>query len=210
MLDNKGFDLWADGYDAAVGLSEEENAYPFAGYRDVLGRIFRIATERPKAAVLDIGFGTGVLTAKLYERGCDVYGQDFSSRMIELAARKMPKAHLYPGDFTKGLAEPLRCRRYDFIVATYALHHLTDEQKVPFLRSLQDRLREGGQILIGDVAFSTRDELERCRRQAGDPWDDEEYYFVADELSPLFPGLTFTQVSFCAGVLTVPKRSPET
>ena len=35
MLDNKGFDLWADGYDAAVGLSDEENSYPFAGYKDV-------------------------------------------------------------------------------------------------------------------------------------------------------------------------------
>ena len=33
MLDNKGFDLWADGYDKSVGLSDEENTYPFAGYR---------------------------------------------------------------------------------------------------------------------------------------------------------------------------------
>ena len=41
MLDNKGFDLWADGYDAAVGLSDEENSYPFAGYKDVLGTIFQ-------------------------------------------------------------------------------------------------------------------------------------------------------------------------
>ena len=37
MLDNKGFDLWADGYDKTVGVSDEENAYPFAGYKDVLG-----------------------------------------------------------------------------------------------------------------------------------------------------------------------------
>ena len=25
MLDNKGFDLWADGYDKTVGISDEEN-----------------------------------------------------------------------------------------------------------------------------------------------------------------------------------------
>ena len=25
MLDNKGFDLWADGYDKTVGVSDEEN-----------------------------------------------------------------------------------------------------------------------------------------------------------------------------------------
>ena len=36
MLDNKGFDLWADGYDKTVGVSDEENTYPFAGYRTLL------------------------------------------------------------------------------------------------------------------------------------------------------------------------------
>ena len=40
MLDNKGFDLWADGYDKTVGVSDEENTYPFAGYKDVLGTGF--------------------------------------------------------------------------------------------------------------------------------------------------------------------------
>ena len=33
MLNNKEFDLWADGYDKAVGLSDEGNTYPFAGYK---------------------------------------------------------------------------------------------------------------------------------------------------------------------------------
>ena len=95
MLDNKGFDLWADGYDKAVGLSDEENTYPFAGYKQVLGRIFEFIMQKPNAAVLDIGFGTAALTAKLYENGCEIYGQDFSSRMIELASEKMSHAHLY-------------------------------------------------------------------------------------------------------------------
>ena len=47
----------------------------------------------------------------------------------------------------------------DYIVATYSLHHLKDEQKVNFLRILYDHLNENGQILIGDVAFETREEL---------------------------------------------------
>lgn len=126
MLDQSGFDLWADGYDKTVGISDEENAYPFAGYRDVLGSIFQTIMEKPNATVLDIGFGTATLTAKLYEHGCTIYGQDFSSRMIALASGKMPGSHLYQGDFTEGLVEPLRNQCYDFIVATYSLHHLTD------------------------------------------------------------------------------------
>ena len=203
MLDNKGFDLWADGYDKTVGVSDEEHTYPFAGYREVLGQIYRTIMEKPGAAVLDVGFGTGTLTAKLYEHGCNVYGQDFSARMIELASAKMPGAHLYQGDFSQGLTEPLRQHSYDFIVATYSLHHLTDGQKIDFLQTLRERLKEGGRILIGDVAFENRDRLEQCMREAGDEWDDEEIYCVADELRKTFPGITFTPVSFCAGILTL-------
>ena len=63
MLDQNGFNLWANGYDRAVGISDEENTYPFAGYKDVLETIYRKVIERPFAVVLDIGFGTGALTA---------------------------------------------------------------------------------------------------------------------------------------------------
>ena len=209
MLDNKGFDLWADGYDEAVGLSDEDNTYPFAGYKEVLNGIFRTVMEKPGASVLDIGFGTGTLTAKLYEHGCEVYGQDFSARMIELASQKMPGARLYRGDFTEGLAGPLRNRRYDFITATYSLHHLTDPQKVVFLKDLAAHLDENGKILVGDVAFGTRADLERCAREAGDEWDDEEYYFVAEELKKEFPDLRFEKVSFCAGIITLGPRGRE-
>ncbi|MBO4889003.1 MAG: class I SAM-dependent methyltransferase [Firmicutes bacterium] len=203
MLDRKGFDLWADEYDKAVGLSDEENSYPFAGYKEVLGGIFRTIMEKENPIVLDLGFGTGTLTTKLYEHGCTVYGQDFSERMVELASEKMPGAQLYLGDLTDGLAEPLRHQSYDFIVATYSLHHLTDEQKVKLLTDLLGRLNENGRILIGDVAFETRAKLDQCRQEAGDDWDDEEIYIVAEELRKAFPDLTFTQVSFCAGILTL-------
>ena len=203
MLNQTGFDLWADGYDKSVGLSDEQNTYPFAGYKAVLGSIYQRIMEKPNAVILDIGFGTGTLTAKLYENGCTIYGQDFSARMIELASEKMPNAHLYQGDFTQGLAEPLQAQNYDFIVATYSLHHLTDEQKVSFLRVLQDHLNPGGQVLIGDVAFENRIQLEQCRMDVGDAWDDDEIYFVADELRKDFSTLTFTQISYCAGILSL-------
>lgn len=201
MLNGKEFDLWADGYDKAVGISDEESTYPFAGYKKVLGFIFKTIIETANAVVLDIGFGTGTLTTKLYEQGCSIYGQDFSTRMIALASEKMPYAHLYQGDFSKGLVEPLRDRRYDYIVATYSLHHLTDTQKRVFLSELRDHLKENGKIIIGDVAFETRKDLERCRLAAGSAWDDDEIYFVAEELRKDLPDLSFTQISDCAGVL---------
>lgn len=203
MLNNKEFDRWADEYDKAVSISDEKSTYPFAGYQKILEFIFQTVTETPNADVLDIGFGTGVLTARLYEYGCTVYGQDFSSRMVELASEKMPNAHLYQGDFSKGLVEPLQNQRYDYIIATYSLHHLTDVQKIAFLSELQGCLKENGKIIVGDVAFETLRELEQCRESVGDKWDNDEIYFVAEELRRDFPGLSFMKVSDCSGVLTL-------
>lgn len=203
MLDQKGFDLWADGYDKTVGLSDEENSYPFAGYKEILARIYQLVMAKGKSTILDIGFGTGTLTQKLYEQGCQVWGQDFSSRMIELASAKMPDAHLFQGDFSQGLAEPLLQNSYDFILATYSLHHLTDNRKITFIQSLTGLLKEGGLILIGDVAFTNRADLENCQKEAGEEWDDEEIYFVYEELQKVFPKMKFEQVSYCAGLLSL-------
>ena len=203
MLDNKGFDLWADGYDKFVGISDEDNTYPFAGYKKILGSIYKTIMEKPNAEVLDIGFGTATLATKSYENGCVIYGQDFSARMIELASEKMPDAHLYQGDFTQGLVEPLKQKSYDFIVATYSIHHLTDEQKVLFIKELLDHLKDGGKILIGDVAFESRSELNECKEKCGDKWDTDEIYCVVDELRSEFPGLSFEKMTYCSGILKV-------
>lgn len=203
MLNREGFDLWADGYDRSVGLSDEDGSYPFAGYRDILNAIYGRILSDGGRDVLDVGFGTGVLAARLYQQGCRIYGQDFSPRMIELAREKMPEAELVQGNFTLGVAEPLTRRRYDAIVATYSLHHLTDAQKPGFIRSLTALLREGGRLYIGDVAFETRAELEACRARAGEEWDSDEAYFVCGELRAFFPELKFEKFSDCAGLLTL-------
>lgn len=205
MLNSNGFDVWADGYDESVRLADESDAYPFAGYAAILREIYGRVCASGAKTVLDIGFGTGTLAGQLYQQGCDVFGQDFSSRMIQLAQGKMPRAKLYQGDFSLGLVQELKQQRYDAIIATYALHHLTDEQKVAFLQELLPLLQDNGCIYVGDVAFATRAELEQCKAQAGDDWDASEIYFVYDELKQAFPQLRFEPVSHCAGLLTLKK-----
>lgn len=205
MLNSNGFDVWADGYDESVRLADENDAYPFAGYATILREIYGRVCASGAKAVLDIGFGTGPLAGQLYQQGCDVLGQDFSSRMIQLAQGKMPRAQLYQGDFSLGLVQELKQQRYDAIIATYALHHLTDEQKVAFFQELLPLLQDNGCIYVGDVAFATCAQLEQCKAQAGDDWDASEIYFVYDELKQAFPQLRFEPVSHCAGLLTLKK-----
>ncbi|MGN0517836.1 MAG: class I SAM-dependent methyltransferase [Acutalibacteraceae bacterium] len=205
MLNSNGFDLWANNYDIAVGLSDDDGTYPFAGYKDVLNTIYNSVMSASGNVILDIGFGTGTLSAKLYEQGYMIYGQDFSEKMIEIAQQKMPNAKLYQGDFTNGLTDELKHNKYDAIIATYSIHHLTDAQKIAFIESLLPLLNEGGCIYFGDVAFQTRSQLEMCKTQAGDEWDDDEIYFVFDEINKSFPDMKFERISHCAGVLTIRK-----
>lgn len=205
MLDEKGFDLWADSYDKSVGVSDEGETYPFAGYRRILSAIYHRVLNASAKTVLDIGFGTGTLTSQLYAHGCMIYGQDFSKKMLESAQEKMPNAKLFQGDFLNGLAEPLARQTYDAIIATYSLHHLTDLQKVSFIRDLLPRLNDGGYLYIGDVAFETRRALEKCRDHAGSNWDGDEIYFVVDELQSYIPEIRFEKMSCCAGLLSLHK-----
>lgn len=203
MLSCKGFNLWADDYDKSVGLSDEDNTYPFAGYKNVLNAIYQRVLGASCRQVLDVGFGTGTLTARLYEQGCLICGQDFSGRMIALAQEKMPHACLYQGDFAQGLVPALRQKQYDAIIATYSLHHLTDEQKISLITTLLGLLQEGGSLYIGDVAFDTRTALEACRASCGTGWDEDEIYFVYDEMKAHFPQMTFEPMSHCAGLMTL-------
>ena len=149
MLDHKGFDLWADGYDKTVGLSEESNTYPFAGYKNVLGTIYSGVRAANARRVLDIGCGTAVLTSRLYADGLDVTAADFSDRMLEIAREKMPKAHLVRADISQGFPAVLAKEKFDAILSTYALHHLTDEQKVPFLLECLKHLNPGARCGSG-------------------------------------------------------------
>lgn len=206
LLNQQGFNLWADGYDKTVQLSEESNQYPFAGYKAVLNTIFNEVMSIPKSTVLDIGFGTGVLTAKLYDNGHTINGIDFSSKMIEIAKEKMPDANLIEWDLTKGLPAALLHQKYDAIISTYALHHFTDEMKVQYITALLQQLTPAGKILIGDIAFETREQLEKCRQESIDYWDDDEIYFVHEEICSLLKGvcqLEFHPISHCGGVFVL-------
>ena len=209
MLNNVGFDLWADGYDESVNLSEENNEYPFAGYKNVLNYIYNQIRKQSNANVLDIGFGTGILTTRLYNEGYKITGIDFSNNMIDIAKNKMPKAELINWDFTKGLPNEIINNNFDYIISTYAIHHLTDKNKAIFIESLLKLLNPNGKILIGDISFKTRKELNKCKVKYSSIWDKDEVYFVADEIVDSLCDIyscEYIKISHCAGVLNVTNK----
>jgi putative AdoMet-dependent methyltransferase len=209
MLNSKGFDLWANGNDKSVNLSEENNEYPFAGYKDVLNYIYNQVRENSYSSVLDIGFGTGILTTQLYNEGYHITGIDFSSSMIDIAKKKMPDATLINWDFTRGLPVEIKGNKYDYIISTYAIHHLSDEEKIEFIKSLSKLLNANGKILLGDVSFETSEELAECKETYKEIWDNEEFYFTANIMMKSLNEkyyCNYDKISYCSGVLTVANR----
>lgn len=208
MLDEGGFDLWADGYDRIVELGETSKKYPFAAYKDVLNDVYRlIKRTNSNCSILDVGFGTGALTKKLYDDGYWVTGIDFSKKMIEIARAKMPDAELFQCDFSNGLPQEIMRMKFDFIISTYAIHHLDDKQKIMIISQMIEILNSNGWIVFGDVLTETAEDMAKVKEKDHDLWDEEEYYLVAENVRTWFPAckVEFTAKSYCSGVLTITK-----
>lgn len=204
MLTKQGFNLWADNYDQTVQISEERDLYPFAGYKEILNTIFNEVMQKENSEVLDIGFGTGILASKLYTNGHKIDGVDFSSKMISIAQSKMPAANLAEWDISEGLPPSILKNTYDSIISTYTLHHFPDDEKTAFISGLIPLLKKGGKLLIGDISFENRELLNRCREENRESWDDDEFYFIHDELkSSLQYKCEFYPISHCGGIFII-------
>ena len=210
------FDAWAAAYDADVAASAADGAaggvgFPFAGYDRVLARVAELADLAPGMAVLELGPGTGNLTARLAERGAAVWALDFSAEMLARARARVPaayfaQAHLlgdYPPDFH---------RPFDAVVSTYTFHEFPLPDKLALLRRLfTDHLRPGGAVVIGDIGFPAAAARDALRDAAGEGWDDE-YYWIMDEVEPALHEAGFVvswaQLSSCGVVLSVSRPRP--
>ena len=208
MLNSKGFDLWSDNYDTQVEISDEENVYPFAGYKKVLGTVYEKVRKQNPKNILDIGFGTGILAKKLYDDGYNIYGIDFSNEMLKKAKQKMPNAELLQFDFTDGLPKEFEQKQFDVILSTYVIHHIDDEAKKLYILKLLKSLNPKGILIFGDVAFETEKDMEAARKKDYEEWDDEEYYLIAERFNLWFPHLKtdFIKISYCSGVCTIYKE----
>jgi SAM-dependent methyltransferase len=121
-----------------------------AELHDLLHRTFE---ERP-FSMLDLGCGDAATIVPML-RGLTLSrykGVDLSEPALALAADNLKDLRcpvdLERADISIALAEDLL---YDVIHISFALHHLTTEQKGRFFRLASERLAEGGLLLLVDV-----------------------------------------------------------
>jgi len=204
MLDSNEFDSWAADYEKEVIESDRCGTFPFSGYHNCLDKIYKIIMSHYPANVLDLGVGTGTFAKMIYDGGNIVTGIDFSSKMLMHARTRIPEALFIEWDFANGLPPLLNDKKFDFIISTYALHHLTDELKMALLRNLKPYLNENGMILIGDIMFATEEARDVCRKSNYESWDDDEYPLAYELIEKELKNdwsTQFMMVSQCAGIL---------
>ncbi len=206
LIPSAEFDRWAADYDAEVGRGQ---GFPFEGYTAVLERVFQRAGVQPGLSVLDLGCGTGNLTARFVEAGCRVWACDFSAEMLRIARRKVGTARFFQQDVGKPLSADVP-QRYGRIVSAYVFHHFDQTGKIALLTALRGHLEPGGWMAIGDIAFGDAAARQQAKQAAGEAWDEEHYWLVEDDLPALRASgfrAEFEAVSFCAGVFLI---QPET
>lgn len=108
--------------------------------------------EGEEPAILDIGAGTGLLTALLLDRypRASVTLVDFSEQMLALARERFRgrgDIRYVVGDYSKDERSP---RQYDLVCSALSIHHLSSEEKHRLYQRIFDALNQGGVFVNAD------------------------------------------------------------
>lgn len=129
--------------------------------------------------VLDLGGGTGNVTARLLQRlpQAQVVLMDYSPAMLAQAQAKLPPAQvtLILGDFGEWALHPERfppIEPVDACVSALAIHHLSDAMKGHLFRQVFSHLRPGGCFWNADPVVAPH------------PYSAQLYQRVRQEISP--------------------------
>lgn len=206
-MKDQEFDRWASIYDESV--SQSLNDFPFIGYYEVLSEVRDMVAPRKNMKILDVGIGTGLLSLKLAEVGCRIYGVDISNEMIKKAKTRIPDGEYDVVDIAAEHFGRFNSEKFDRVVSSYCLHHLNDNQKVKFFqRTFENNLTEKGKIIIADIGFETENSFDSARDEYRDSWEGEEdgeYYICGERMIGLLENagisVIYKQVSPCAGIL---------
>lgn len=132
-------------YDDFVGLYDQQ----YDTYRDDL-HFYAGVTERVAGGVLEIGAGTGRVTAFLARRGVQITGLEPSGRMIERGLERAGRAGLTL-NFVQGDVKTFRLEeRFPLIIAPFnALMHLyTPNEQLDAMQNIHAHLQTGGQFVF--------------------------------------------------------------
>ncbi len=112
-----------------------------------------IVSLTPPGRVLDIGCGSGALSAELLAEGRDVTSQDLSERMVTMCKKLLEKRGL-PQDKVRlgGVAEITERDHFDAVIALDVIEHIEDD--VDAVSRMREALKPSGTLILSVPALS--------------------------------------------------------
>ena len=143
--------------------------------------------------VLELGIGTGYLTQRLLEAfpAAHAIGIDGASQMVDMARARLgtlaDRVDFRVADFREFESLVADAETVRAVVSSYALHHLSAEEKASVLRGITKTLHPGGWFLNADLVVNAspavEDQIQRLRVRGivdrADPHDER----FTDELA---------------------------
>lgn len=178
-----------DAYDAAIRRF-------IPSYETMIGTAVDVVARARPARILDLGAGTGALSAALLERTDEgvIELWDVDGSMLARARARLAPHAARTRFVERSFLEPLPpC---DAVMASLSLHHIpTLEGKAAVYRSIFTALRSGGVLVVADATLPADPEARAAVRRgwadhlvrSGIPdarawqhfgeWDEEDTYF---------------------------------
>jgi len=119
--------------------------------------VVRLLDPQPGERVLDVGCGTGTLSAVIADSGAEVVGIDAAESMVDQARERYPGLDVAVADARK--YEP--DETFDAVFSNAALHWIPDEDHDAVLSMVSEALGETGRFV---AEFGGRGNVERVER----------------------------------------------
>jgi putative AdoMet-dependent methyltransferase len=172
--DQWDYDGRAITHDQVVSNLDEELHPEYKDYDVALETVVQTIAAQKGELGLDLGTGTGNLAGRFMANDIEMCGVDQSKEMIRQCRLKFPNMETKLGNF---LAIPYLDGKFDFIVSSFAFHHLTNEQKQLSLQEMERVLKPQGRLCLAELIYSEEIQI---KSQMG---ADKFYASLADLLA---------------------------
>ncbi|MCP1187051.1 methyltransferase domain-containing protein [Paenibacillus sp. 1781tsa1] len=164
----------------------QSSFYLYHNYEEALEQTTHWVSPALGEKGLDIGTGTGNLAGKLLQQGADMTAIDQSREMLRRCRTKYPEMRVKLGNF---LALPFADQSFDFVVSSFAFHHLSPDQQLLALQEMQRVLTSRGRIGLTDLMFVDAAHREAYVREAELSGHEEQLRALRERHFPLLDEL---------------------
>ena len=193
---------WAKSEYTKNYLEKADYIIPFRRtFYSVLVSFFeRFVADGKKKIILDLGTGNGILTKTLFEKNKNIefIVTDGSDMMLDKAKENLkgiPVKGFVNLTFQEIIEGKLNYGPFDFVMSSFAIHHLYLDEKKLLFEKIYDLLKTDGYFINIDTAINQKPEINNWYYQVWKEWitdvknnlELEESYEDVPDKSPSSP-----------------------